>query len=487
MFDSEQKLRVPAPEPYPVLGWRGNVLAITSDPFTYISDLKQRFGKVAGLVRGGNPAILFPQPECPGTVFVFGVENNRAVMSQPNIFQSGPIIGPAYGNWTESEDQAVLRRVGTGLFSLNGEIHQKHRRLLLPAFHRRQIDIYASVIVSLTERLLDSWHIGELHDIQREMFHHTLTVAGQTLFGQDFAEQAADIGATIQEWLQLIPIVSIDPHDTEQLPYQRFLAICKRLDEQIRTIIDAKRHAPDGSEDALSALISARDEDGSALSEDDLVGHINILLTAGHETTANAISWTLMLLSQHPQIAAELYEEIHGAFQGSPPSPEKLKALPLLDRVVKESMRLFPPVTMGSRLVSENTELGGYALPAGTEIAFSHFHTHHDPEIYGDAARFIPGRWENITPDPYEYFPFSTGVKMCLGAPFALMEIKIVLAMFLQRFRAEFTPVSPINRHVWVPFRPNCMPLTLREPGSGYHHGVGLLRGNVREIVDLPS
>lgn len=478
---------IPAPQPSPVLGWRGNVLSITNDPFTYISDLKNRFGPIAGLVRGGNPAILFPQPNCPGTVFVFGTENNHAVMSNTQAFHSGPIIGPAYANWENSDDFAVLRRIGTGLFSLNGDVHQRHRRLLLPAFHKRHIDLYASIITELTSQLIDNWQVDELHDIQREMFHHTLSVAGITLFGQDFRLEADEIGHTIQEWLQLIPVVSIDPGATESHFYRRFINVCRRIDEQIRNIIERKRAAGAEDNDALSTLIRVRDEDGETLSEDDLIGHINILLTAGHETTANAISWTLMLLSQHPSTAAALYEELAGTLRGSEPTPDRIRDLKLLDNVVKESMRLFPPVTMGSRLVAEPTELAGYELPAGTEIAFSHYHSHHDPELFMDPEAFLPERWDTLNASPYAYFPFSTGVKMCLGAPFALMEIKIVLAILLQKYRVEFAPLAPVNRHVWVPFRPNHMPLILRSAGDNYERGAGALQGNVRQMFRLPN
>ncbi len=231
--------------------------------------------------------------------------------------------------------------------------------------------------------------------------------------------------------------------------------------------------------------ISARDTFGDALTEDELIGHINILLTAGHETTANALSWTVFLLSQHPQVMRQVYDELNFVCQGNPPTVEQIGHLQVLDRVIKESMRVLPPVTIGSRVTVAKTTVDNYELPVGTEVVFSHYHTHHDPLIFEQPARFMPDRWLTIDPTPYQYLPFSAGTKMCIGAPFALMEIKITLAMMLQRFRFALQERHRVDRFVWVPLRPEFMPLVLHGQDQNFEQSRVAVNGNITEMVDF--
>lgn len=473
--------RIPAPPADPE-GWRGNALRFTKDPLTYMNRLRDEYGPVAALVQGGNEGIMFPGEDCPGTVFVFGPELNRAVLTQPDIFHSGPIIGPIYGTWSDDPRRSVLRRVGTGLFSLNGSDHQRHRRLIQPAFHKLKLDAYAGDMTRIAEQTVSEWLPGQVLDFQKQMFEHTLTVAGKTLFGQDFTRTAEHIGRTIQRWLELIPLVSIDSTQAEM---DEFFDLCQRLDHEIRSIIEAKRHSDAQHDDVLSALIEVRDSDGDSLSEDELIGHINILLTAGHETTANVLSWTVFLLAQHPQTLVRLLLEIDAEAGSDRPTPEVIGQMPFLDRIIRESMRVFPPVTIGSRIAMRDVVLDSIEIPAGSEVVFSHYHTHHDAAVYDAPARFDPSRWETIQPSPYEYLPFSTGVKMCVGAPFAMMEIKLTLVTFLQRFVFQVVDDAVINQHVWVPLRPDHMPLWVFNRGDVFDVKRVPVQGSVLDMVQF--
>ncbi len=212
---------IPAPAQDPD-GWKGNALRFTVDPLAYMDDMLQNYGRVAALVQGGNDGIMFPGQNCPGTVFCFGDDLNRQILTQTDIFHSGPIIGPIYGTWQDDPRRAVLRRVGTGLFSLNGEEHQRQRRLIQPSFHRKRIEAYVSTMIEIAEDTLARWETGQNLDFQREMFQHTLTVAGKLLFGQDFSGTAEHLGSIIQRWLELIPRVSIEASPEE---YETFFTL----------------------------------------------------------------------------------------------------------------------------------------------------------------------------------------------------------------------------------------------------------------------
>ncbi|MEO7092219.1 MAG: cytochrome P450, partial [Polyangiales bacterium] len=276
--------------------------------------------------------------------------------------------------------------------------------------------------------------------------------------------------------------------DVRGLPYRRFLDLTNEIDRETAAIVRAKRaRSPEGASDMLSILLGARDEDGSALDEDELIGHAGVIFAAGHETSTNALAWTLFLLSQHPAIARDLEDELDGQLRGDAPSIDALGKLPLLDAVVKESMRVLPPVPMHPRIVAEDCELGGHRLPAGSELFLSIFHMHHDPAVFSQPASFDPRRWETIKPSVYEYNPFSAGPRMCIGASFAIMEIKIVLATMLQRFRLELPDGARVDPRVAITMAPKGgLPMRVRRRLDPVAIGRGA-QGKIRELVRLPS
>ena len=236
-------------------------------------------------------------------------------------------------------------------------------------------------------------------------------------------------------------------------------------------------------------LLHTQDEEsGMQLTEDEILGHMGVFFAAGHETSANTLTWTLLLLAQHPQVAADLLDEVEGVLHGDPPTVEQLQRLPLLDRVVKESMRVLPSAPWNWRVLSQPTEFGGYTLPAGTEIFVSIYHTHHMPDLYPQPEVFDPGRWEHIAPSIFEYQPFSAGPRMCIGASFAIMEIKIILAMLLQRYRLQCLPRPTVNRSGLVVITPKGgLPMSIHQQDRQFTQGVGGIHGNIREMVTLPD
>ncbi|MCB0038020.1 MAG: cytochrome P450, partial [Anaerolineales bacterium] len=293
----------------------------------------------------------------------------------------------------------------------------------------------------------------------------------------------------MQTWLKLLanPLTLLFPYDWPLTPYRRFVDLSLWLDEQIRVVIARKRQqGAEDSGDVLSMLLHAADDAGDRLSEDELIGHANVLFVAGHETSSNALTWTLFLLAQHPEVMTAVYEELTDTLHGEAPTIVQLEELNLLDRVIKESMRILPPVPASGRLVVQDTELGGYPIERGHEVLFSHYHTHHDPQIYEVPERFDPDRWLTITPTAHEYMPFSAGRRMCIGSAFAQMEIKIVLAMVLQRYRLQLQPQLKVDPLAGITMGPqNGLPMIVRPQDQRFAENRTAVRGKILACVEM--
>jgi cytochrome P450 len=499
----------PGPQPTPWFGAVPHLLRFGRDSIGTAGRLFEQYGPVASIVRA--PARIM-SPGGKYVVVVNGAALNREILTQHERYKMYALPGTFY---PEGDDMARARANGgaqgrptaerlrpvqrtlTGLFHVNGDEHRRHRRLLQPAFNKTRIDAYRDDMVAITERMLGEWKVGEERDVHEDLTELTLRIATKTLFGEDAGDRGVSLARMMQQWL----ITMFSPAmllrlDVKGLPYRRWLDLTGRIDDETAAILRDKqaavaRRSPDGpiAADMLSMLIAARDEDGSALDEDELVGHTGVIFAAGHETSTNALAWTLFLLAEHPAVANELVAELASVLHGDAPTVEQLGKLPYLDAVVKESMRVLPPVPLHPRIVAEDHELGGYFLPKNTELFLSIFHMHHDRGIFAEPNRFDPARWSKIKPSVYEYNPFSAGPRMCIGAAFATMEIKIALAMLLQRFRLERTPKARIDRRVAITMAPkHGLPMRIRANDGAWaaaRRSLPAVRGNIHEILEL--
>jgi cytochrome P450 len=483
------KLNVPGPPLNPILGRLPMILRFAKDSIGYTRPLFKTYGSVVSMAAGGGTHIYSPLAECPGTVFTCGAENVRIIASQHEVYYKYPLSGMMYSKRNDSPRTEPLKHFGVGLFGVNGATHRQHRQLLMPAFHKQRIDSYRDDMVAITRSQLEQLTIDNPVDISQVMRLLTLRIATKTLFGSDVGEEGAKSGQILQEALRMNGKLAIAllPFDIRGLPYHRLLNLFAQLDEEMRQLIRRKQASNTDDGDVLSMLIRAQDaETGLRLSEDELLGHAGVIFGAGHETSANAITWTLFLLSQHPQIAQDVVDELHFVLNGEAPTVGQLQKLPLLERVIKESMRLLPPVPWNGRVTSQPTQLGGYELPKGTEVFLSIYQTHHLPEIYSQPEKFNPQRWETFEPTMFEYNPFSAGSRICIGAGFAMMEIKIVLSMLLQKYRLEYIQNQTIDRFGLIVMAPkNGVKMIVRQQDSNFTQGVGGVKGNVREMVEL--
>ena len=479
--------QIPAADPMPIFGWRGTLWKFYTDPLGYLEKLRKQHGDVFAFVRGGNPPLFFPAKGKPHTLMAFGAEYNRQLLSNSDVFYSGPLLGPSHPIGEVNKRRKVLQRLDTGLFGVNGAAHRQQRRLVMPAFHKQRLQSYYDDMLRITKLNIDSWKLNEQHDLLNDMMKLTLQIAVQCLFGVDVRNEAQSFGKLIQTWLQLAvsPQVAALQIDLPGFPYHHFLNISHQFDSEIRNIIQRRRDQL--GDDVLSLMLQAKDEHGNpAFTEDEIIGHSSVFIMAGHETSSNALAWTFFLLSQHPQVMKKLRLELDLKLGAEPPTYDSLKQLTYLDAVIKESMRLLPPVPMSARVVASPVELGGYHLPVGTEVGFSHFHTHHDPTIYKNPEAFYPERWEEINPSAHEYMPFSAGIRACIGMPFALMEIPLILAMTLQRYRLELIPHAVIDVSVGVTVSPkNGLPMFIRPADGNYEAGAGGVKGTINQVVNL--
>jgi cytochrome P450 len=489
MLQRNTALTVPSAAPSKPQGIL-NSFQLVGDPVGFNARLFKRHGKIVAIA-GEGTKLYSPLPRCPGIVLTYGPETTQQVTTQHEVYYKYPLTGKNYPTGDVTPRTRPLRTFLTGLFGVNSDQHRQHRRLLMPASHRKRVESYCDTMVGLTQEMLEGWQPGEARDLALDMQLLTLKVATRTLFGADAGVRGEQMGHALHRALRLIahPLTTLAPYNLPGLPYREFLDIARDTEQNIREIIKDKRAAGADGDDVLSTLTQAQDEEtGAKLTEEELLGHTEFIFTAGHETSANALTWALFLLSQHPEVMTRLYEALESVLQGQAPTLAQIPQLHYLEYVIKESMRVLPVAIWNTRVTSEETELAGYVIPEGTEVWLSIYHTHHMPELYPEPERFHPERWETIKPSAFEYNPFSAGPRMCIGATFAMMEIKIVLAMLLQRYRLQLAPKARLDCAGIVTMGPKQGLLMLvNRQDQNFAEGVGGVRANVREMVMLPA
>ena len=353
---------------------------------------------------------------------------------------------------------------GNGLLSSDGDFWRRQRRLAQPAFHRQRIAAYGEVMTGFTERALVGWHDGEVRNIHEDMMHLTLEVVAKTLFDQADNAEVAEIGRALDAIMDrfdnnsLISMIENVIHREVPTPAQRrYRKAVQRMDEIVSRVIAERRTQNEDKGDLLGMFLAARDDDGNGMSDQQLLDECKTMFLAGHETTALALSWTLWLLDCNPATKAKLQAELTQVLNGRTPTLADLPNLPYTERVILESMRLYPPAWTVQREASSAVTIGGYRIPQGSDVLVSQYGIHRDPRWYPDPDRFDPDRWENdlLKRLPkYAYFPFGGGPRLCIGQQFAQMEAALMLATILQRFALTLVPGQKIVPQPSITMRP---------------------------------
>ncbi len=355
--------------------------------------------------------------------------------------------------------------VGEGLLTSEGTAWKRRRRLAQPAFHKERLAGFAAIMSQHTAAMLDRWAEpaarGEPVDVAAEMMRLTLTVVGHALFGLDLLGKADDAGRALTAALRItnerfyslvyLPASIPTPRNL------RFSRAIKVLDRVVNEVIAARR-AGDARPDLLGMLMEARDaESGEALTDEELRDEVMTMVLAGHETTANALSWAFRLLSLAPPVERRLHEESAGALGGRVATIEDLPRLEIAARVHQEAMRLYPPAWVFGREAIAADAFGGVRIPAGAAVSVCPWLLHRDPRWWEDPEGFDPDRFApgaaKARPK-YAYVPFAAGPRMCIGNGFAMMEMQMVLAMVAARYRLDLVPGRPVELEPSVTLRP---------------------------------
>ncbi|HWS98715.1 MAG TPA: cytochrome P450 [Pyrinomonadaceae bacterium] len=359
--------------------------------------------------------------------------------------------------------QRSKRLLGEGLLTSEHEFHRRQRRLAQPAFHRARINSYATVMTDYAARASSRWRDGEQLDISHEMMRLTLAIVARTLFDADVESEADEIGEALTSVMELFNFLLLPFSELlEKLPLphaRRFQRAKKRLDATIYRIIEERRQSNEDRGDLLSMLLAARDEegDGGQMTDLQVRDEVMTIFLAGHETTANAMTWTWYLLSEHPEVEARLHEELDAVLAGREPTVEDVPRLRYTEMVLAESMRLYPPAWAIGRLALQDFDIAGYTIPPKALVLLSPYVTQRDERFYADPARFDPERW---TPEAREarpqfaYFPFGGGPRRCIGEGFAWMEGILLTASLARRWRMRLVPGHPVEPRPVITLRP---------------------------------
>ena len=427
----------PVPGPRPgFIG--GHLLAFNRDPLNFLARCAREYGDFVELRFAGFPVFLVNHPDLIEEILI---RRNRQFMKGRGLARTRDLLG-------------------NGLLTSEGEFWRRQRRLAQPAFHQQRIAGYGEIMVRQTERMLTGWKSGQAIDAHQAMMDLTMAIVAEALFSYDVRGSANVVSRSMDILLKDFSARNRMFFIPEWLPTpgkKRAARAIHDLDEVVYGIIAQRRSNPGSYTDLLATLLEARDETGAGMTDQQLRDEVMTLFLAGHETTANALSWAWMLLSQNPETEKKLHREVDAVLGGRPPTVEDIRRLPYAEHVVTESMRLYPPAWIIGRQAIEAVPVGGATLPEGAGVLLCQWVMHRHPRYYPDPDAFNPDRWDDEAVrrnPPFTYFPFGGGPRLCIGKPFAIQEAIIVLAMVAQRFCLALVPGQTIVPQPSITLRP---------------------------------
>ncbi len=368
--------------------------------------------------------------------------------------------------------QAVKSLLGEGLFTNDGPSWLHNRRLIQPKFHRKNLQDFGAIMTRCTLEVLDHWQVvnteKEIFDIPEEMAHLTLRIMAQALLSTESDEESALIRATFAAvWPPFARFVAV-PFPPLSVPTPRNLRIrraARDLDHVLYTTIAKRRHASSKKMDLLQLLLDVRDEQDEAMSDRQIRDELVNMFIAGHETTAHTLVWFWYALSQHPEVETKLLTELDEVIGGDIPTVDHLSQLVYLQQVVNETLRLYPPSFAIVRHAIREDEIGGFRIPANSILFTTPYFTQRHPAFWPNPLTFDPQRF---TPEQvsgrhrFAFFPFGAGPRICIGNSFALMELHLVVATVLQRYRLRLIPNHRVEPWAALTMRPRYgLPMTV--------------------------
>ena len=419
-----------------------------------------------------DPLALFVEGRAMGDIVRMRVANRylNVIYHPDGVHQV--LVGNHQNYVKQTRGYQQLRRIlGNGLVTSEGDFWKRQRRIAQPAFNHRRLGGFADIMLRATNDLALRWedavNQGHVVDVAESMNRLALRIAGETLFSLDISGEANIVGVALHEMLGgFLKTITNPLRNYLPLPSTlRYRRAQRELDGVVYSIIRRRREEdPNGEDqgDLLGMFMAARDEDGTGMSDLQLRDEVLTMLLAGHETTANALAWTFSHLAGSPAVLSRLQGEVDSVMPDGEFSLEKYPQLTYTEQVLKESMRLTPPVWVESRMAVADDVICGHRVPAGSFVFMSQYAMHRHPKYWLDAEHFDPDRFGpgiHLTPSGAPrprgaYFPFSDGQRKCIGEHFANMEARILLSILVRRFSFERTDSGPVLAEPSVTLRP---------------------------------
>ena len=420
----------------------GHFLQFRRSPIGFLTELS-KLGDVSFFRMGSQPAYLLNHPDLARDLLVVSAHK----------FHKGRAL------------ERAKKLLGEGLLTNEGESHLQQRRMIQPAFHRERIKSYAAAMTAYAERMANEWRDGDVRDIDKEMMRLTLNIVGKTLFDQNVEDETDEIGNAMTTLVGLFDYLLLSFSEIlEKLPIpqaRRFNRAKETLDRIIYGFINQRRASGEDKGDLLSMLLHAQDEEsGAKMTDKQVRDECLTLFLAGHETTANALTFAFYLLSQNPEKEKKFHEELDALFpNGSVPQPEDYPHLKYTEAVLAEAMRLCPPAWVLGRLATQEHEAGGYKIPKGSLVLVSMYILQRDERFWAEADIFKPERFspENAVKEANQkfiYFPLGAGVRRCVGEQFAWMEGVLLLATLARKWKLSLIPEQRFGLSPMMTLRP---------------------------------
>ncbi len=417
----------------------GNMFQIMRQPLDFAKDFAKEHGDVVRVRLG--PLVFY-------------------LVSHPEAIEQ--ILRRDHRLFIKDKGTRMLSAVlGEGLLTSEGDTWRRQRRLAQPSFQGDQLQKYAAGMTAAAHHILEDWQPGQTRDIHADMTRLTMEIAAQAFLGTSVVDKADRVGRAMQTVIEHFANILILVPGYSWLPIPgnfRFRRACRELDAVMyETIRQRRAEGRTDGEDLLSRLLAARDDDGSQMTDRQLRDELVTLFLAGHETTAIALSFCFYMMALHPEVEAKLFAEIDEVLQGEPPTGAHLPRLRYTDWVVKETMRLYPPVPSIGRQATCDYEVMGYHIPKGAQVSFAQWVVQRDPRWFDDPMTFRPERWDNDLARKLPrcaYFPFGEGPRICIGNYFATMEAVLCGAAIAQRYRLAAVPGYKLDILPSVTLRP---------------------------------
>jgi cytochrome P450 len=424
----------PGPRGLPFLGIG---VAFARDPFGVLMDTVRNYGDIAFVRAAGVPIYVLSHPSDIHSVLV---EKHRLYVKDRFARNIVPVFG-------------------RGLLINEGESWRRQRALVAPAFHRQHVEGMAGTIVDVTERTVASWRDGSVIQVDQAMMRLSLNVVLSTLFGGESSNLAPRLESALSDMSPFFESVAASVPSLRWLPTASNRGL-RRGVQALNQIVDeviARGRSSSRPSHMITMLLDARDTAGLGMTDPQLRDEVKSFFLASTDTTALALTYAFHLLGRHPVVDDRLAKEISGTLNGRAPALDDLAALRCTEQVVKESLRLYPPAWIITREPIEDDEIRGYCVPRGSTVAMFPYSVHRDPRFFEDPETFRPERWsptfEQRLP-AQAFFPFGAGPHRCIGATFALMELRLILATIAARFRLTPESEEPLQLRASITARP---------------------------------